>query len=120
MMVCLNKIRYICCSILILFENVQLISYVSASRQTYEYVTPLETTIRFESIITCLLHCIRQEKCTSLCYNIHGKRCNVNILYLVSQSSQNSGWICYLFDGMYMRCQYIIATAFIIFCISSF
>jgi len=114
-MVCFRKIRYIYCSFVILFDNVQSISYLFASRQTYGYVTPHEPALRVDSIIECSLHCIRREKCTSVCYNIYGNRCNVNILYRVSQSSQNSGWICYLFEGRYIMCQYIIATAFIYF-----
>jgi len=111
-MVCYHKIRYIYYSFLILFDNVQSISFLFASRQTYGYVTPHEPALRIDSIIECLLYCIRREKCTSVCYNIYGNLCNVNILYLVSQSSQNSGWICYLFEGMYIMCQYIFATAF--------
>ena len=118
-MVCFNKIRYIYCSCFILFHNVQSISYLFASRQTYGYVTPQEPTIGVESIIECVMYCILQEKCTAVCYNIHDNRCNVNILHLVSQSSQNSGWICHLFEGMYIMCQYIFATAFIIFLLSS-
>ena len=106
-MVCFSKIRYIYCWFLILFDTVQSISYLFASRQTYGYVPPHEPTIRVDSITECVLHCIRQEKCTALCYNIHDNRCNVPILYLVSQSSQNNGWICYLFEDMYIMCQYI-------------
>ena len=95
----------------ILFDNVQSISFLFASRQTYGYVTPHEPEFRADSIIKCLLHCIRREKCTSVCYNILGNRCNVNILYLVSQSLRNSGLICYLFEVMHIMCQYIFATA---------
>ena len=109
-MVCFHKIRYVYC--LILFDNVQSTSYLFASRQTYGYLTPHAPALRVDSKIECLLHCIRREKCTSLCYNIYGNHCNVNILYLVSQSSQ-IGWVCYLFEGTYIMCQYIIATVFI-------
>ena len=119
-MVCYNKIIYIYCSFLILFDTVQSISYLFSSRQTYGYVPPHEPTIRVDSITECVLHCIRQEKCTAVCYNIHDNRCNVPILYLLSPSSQNSGWICYLFEGMYIMCLYIISTAFIYFLFSSY
>ena len=101
---------------MILFKS---ISYIFASRKTYGYMTHHEPTVRVPSITKCVLHCIRQEKCTAVCYNIHDKRCNINLLYIVSQSSQNNGWICYLFEGMYIMCQYIIATAFIYFLLSS-
>ena len=115
MMVCFNKISYTYSSFLMLFDTVQSISYIFASRQTYGYVTPHEPTIRVDSKIKCALHCIRQEKCTAFCYNIHDKRCNINLLYIVSQSSQNNGWKCHLVEGMYIMCQYIFSTAFTIF-----
>ena len=117
-MVCYSKIIYIYCSFLILFDTVQSISYLFSSRQTYGYVPPHEPTIRVDSITECVLHCIRQAKMYG--YDIHDNRCNVPILYLVSPSSQNSGWICYLFEGMYIMCLYIISTAFIYFLFSSY
>jgi len=60
---------------LILFDNVLSISYLFASRQTYGYVTPHAPAFRVDSIIECLLHCIRRENFTSVCYNIYGNRC---------------------------------------------
>ena len=73
-------------------------------------MTPLKTTIRIDTIIECLLHWKRQEKYTAIYYNIHDNKCNVNILYLVSQSSNNYDWICYRFEGMYIMCHYVTVT----------
>ena len=111
-MVCFHKIGYIYYSLFIIFDNIQSTSILFAYKQRYGYVTPLEQDVHADSIIKCVSQCYRREKCTSVCYNIYDNRCNVNISYLVSQSSQNTGWICYLFEGMYIVCQYIFATVF--------